>query len=41
VFICRPTSLGANTACTFLSPLVFDGSAFGLKADDVDGLDLP
>jgi hypothetical protein len=41
VFICRPTSLGANTACTFLSPLVFDGSAFELNADDVDGLDLP
>jgi hypothetical protein len=39
VFVCTPSSLGATTACTF-TPF-FDGTAFGLSADDVDGIDLP
>jgi hypothetical protein len=41
VFSCTPTSLGNNTACTYSTTLAFDGSAFGLAADDVDALDLP
>jgi hypothetical protein len=41
VFVCTPSSLGGTTACTF-SPLpFFDGTAYGLGADDVDGIDLP
>jgi hypothetical protein len=39
VFICTPSSLGATTACTF--SLFFDGTAYGLTADDVDAIDLP
>jgi hypothetical protein len=38
VFVCTPTSLGSNTACTFSSTLYFDGSAFGLSANDVDAI---
>ncbi len=41
VFICTPTSLGVNTACTFSSTLAFDGSAHGLGGDDVDAIGLP
>jgi hypothetical protein len=41
VFACTPTSLGNNTACAYSTTLTFDGSAFGLAADDVDALDLP
>ena len=41
VFICKPTSLGNNTACTYVATLAFDGSAWGLGPDDVDGVDLP
>ena len=41
VFVCTPTSLGVNTACTFSSTLVFDGSAHGLGGDDVDAIGLP
>jgi hypothetical protein len=41
VFICRPTSLGANTACNYITTLAFDGSAWGLSPNDVDGVDLP
>lgn len=29
----RPTSLGSSTSGTFVSPLTFDGSAFGFTAD--------
>jgi hypothetical protein len=41
VFVCTPTAVttGAITGCTF-SPF-FDGSAYGLGADNVDGIDLP
>ncbi len=41
VFVCTPTSLGVNTACTFSSTLAFDGSAHGLGGDDVDAIGLP
>jgi VCBS repeat-containing protein len=39
VFRCAPSQLGNFTACTF-APF-FDGTAHGLRADDVDGIDLP
>jgi hypothetical protein len=38
--VCMPTSLGANTACTFSSDLYFDGSTWGLAANDVDAINL-
>jgi len=41
VFVCTPTSLGGNTACTYSSTPAFDGSVWGLGSDDVDGLELP
>jgi hypothetical protein len=41
VFICTPTSLGATTACTFSPTLFFDGSAWGLAGNTVDGVELP
>jgi hypothetical protein len=41
VFVCTPTSLGDNTACTYSGALAFDGSAWGLGANDVDGIALP
>lgn len=41
VFVCTPTSLGTITACTFGPSLAFDGSAWGLSGDDVDGFELP
>ncbi|WP_374686162.1 hypothetical protein [Promineifilum sp.] len=41
VFICRPTTLGANTGCNFEPALYFDGSAWGLGADDVDAIQIP
>jgi hypothetical protein len=41
VFICTPTSLGVNTACVYSTTLAFDGSVWGLAADDVDAIDLP
>ncbi len=41
VFICRPISLGENTACEFLPNLFFDGSNFGLDSNDVFGISLP
>lgn len=40
VFVCVPTSLGSNTACTFSPDLYFDGSTWGLGANDVDGINL-
>jgi hypothetical protein len=36
VFVCRSTSLGDTTACTYLSALYFDGSTWGLASNDVD-----
>jgi hypothetical protein len=36
VFSCTPTSLGSVTACNFSSALYFDGSTWGLAANDVD-----
>ena len=41
VFICTPTSLGDTTACTYASNLYFDGSVWGLDANDVDAISLP
>jgi hypothetical protein len=41
VFVCVPTSLGTTTACTFSSTLYFDGSTWGLSANDIDGFQLP
>ena len=41
VFICKPTSLGNNTACTYVATLAFDGSVWGLGGNDVDGVELP
>ena len=37
VFVCTPTSLGSVTACNYSSALYFDGSTWGLAANDVDG----
>ena len=36
IFVCSPTSLGSATACNFSSTLFFDGSTWGLSANDVD-----
>jgi parallel beta helix pectate lyase-like protein/K319-like protein len=36
IFICGPTLLGDVTACNYSSVLYFDGSAWGLSANDVD-----
>jgi hypothetical protein len=41
VFVCTPTSLGDNTACTFSPTLYFDGSMWGLTGNDLDAVDLP
>ena len=41
VFICVPTSLGDVTACTYDPVLYFDGSSWGLDANDVDAINLP
>jgi hypothetical protein len=41
VFVCAPTSLGLTTACTFLPTLYFDGSLWGLTADNVNALFIP
>lgn len=41
IFFCTPASLGDNTTCTFSPTLFFDGSSWGLDADDVDGITLP
>jgi hypothetical protein len=42
VFVCSPAlalATGTTTACTFSS--FFDGTAYGLARDDVNGIDLP
>jgi predicted outer membrane repeat protein len=36
VFVCVPASLGDVTACNYLPSLYFDGSTWGLGANDVD-----
>ncbi len=36
VFVCVPTSIGDMTACNYSPSLYFDGSAWGLAANDVD-----
>lgn len=41
VFVFAPTSLGATTAGTFGPGLFFDGSLYGLGANDVKAIDLP
>jgi len=41
VFVFTPTSLGSATSGTYSSTLFFDGSSFGLDANDVFAIDLP
>ena len=41
VVVFTPESLGSTTIGTFTSPLFFDGSAFGLAANDLRSVDLP
>jgi Tol biopolymer transport system component len=41
VFICSPSSLGVTTTCIFSPTLFFDGSVWGLDANDLDAIDLP
>jgi hypothetical protein len=42
VFVCTPTLVGgAVNACGYSSILYFDGSVWGLAANDLDGIDLP
>ena len=41
VFVFTPASLGNATAGAYSSTLYFDGSAFGLEANDVFAIDLP
>ncbi len=36
VFVCTPTSIGDVTACNYSPTLYFDGSTWGLSANDVD-----
>jgi len=38
VFMCMPTSLGSATACNYSPALFFDGSVWGLSANDVDAI---
>jgi hypothetical protein len=41
VFVCGAPTVLDPTACTWSSTLFFDGSAFGLGANDLDAIDLP
>ncbi len=41
IFTFTPSQLGANTAGTYASALLFDGSQFGLTANDVNAIGLP
>jgi hypothetical protein len=41
VFVFTPSSLGPVTSGTFSQTLYFDGSAYGLSANDVFAIDLP
>ena len=36
VFVCVPSSLGSTTVCSYSPTLYFDGSTWGLAANDVD-----
>ncbi|HMT21089.1 MAG TPA: hypothetical protein PKE20_07585, partial [Promineifilum sp.] len=38
---CTPVSLGATTVCNFAANLYFDGSVWGLAADDIDAIHIP
>jgi hypothetical protein len=40
IFICHPTSTGANTACTFGPGLYWDGSANGFAGEVIDAVAL-
>ena len=40
VVVFSPTSLGETTVGTFVSPLYFDGSQYGLSSTDISGIDL-
>jgi RHS repeat-associated protein len=41
VFVCVPTFSGSSVnSCTYASTLYFDGSAYGLATNDVDGINL-
>jgi IPT/TIG domain-containing protein len=39
IFTCNPTSLGGTTGCTWSAALAFDGSAFGLGANNLDAIE--
>ncbi|MBE7472508.1 MAG: multicopper oxidase domain-containing protein [Anaerolineales bacterium] len=39
-FICKSPATGSNTTCAFDSTLYFDGSAWGLSGNYVDGINL-
>jgi hypothetical protein len=41
VFVFTPSSLGATTTGTYSPTLHFDGSLYGLGANDVSAIDLP
>ena len=41
VFVFNPTQLGPTTAGAYSPSLFFDGSGFGLAANDVFGIDVP
>ena len=41
IFVFIPTSTGSTTAGTYSTSLFFDGSTFGLAANDVFAIDLP
>ena len=41
VFVFNPTQLGPTTAGAYSPSLFFDGSSFGLAANDVFGIDVP
>ena len=40
VFVCAPTTLGSDTACNYSSALYFDGSIWGLSANNLDAFEI-
>jgi hypothetical protein len=40
-FVFAPSALGATTAGTYAQTLYFDGSAYGLDANDLYSVELP
>jgi hypothetical protein len=40
IFVCTVTASGTTTTCSYSSSLYFDGSTWGLSANDVDGFQL-